>query len=553
MIDASSALALGPLLRHVDQTSAAIWVKTREAAEVEVRAAGRAWTARTFAAHGHHYALVAVDGLEPGSIQDYTVAIDGTQVWPPADSPYPPSRIATLKPGKELRLAFGSCRTSVSHDAEGNKSHGVDAMRAYALHMAQDQERWPDLVLFLGDQVYADETSDAMREFIRARRDIDEPPGEELKDFEEYTHLYELAWTEPANRWLLSTLPSSMIFDDHDIRDDWNTSASWKAEMKATEWWRDRIVGGLATYWIYQHLGNLSPAERAKDEVWQLIEEAWTGSADEPEVGEVLDALAERADEHPETYRWSFARDIGTTRLIVVDSRAARVLQPEERSILDADEMAWLDGQLQGGFDHVLIGTSLPFLLSPGLHQFEAWSEAVSTGAWGKRWAAIGEKVRQAVDLEHWAAFQDGFTAVAERVIEVASGRRGAAPGTITFLSGDVHNSYVAEVDRRYESRIVQAVCSPIRNPLPYAVRHMTGFSSKNVGRGIGNFLARRAKVPPAPLEWTTTQGPWFDNNLATLETDGRSLVLRWDRGTVYGDPGGDPVLERVAEVTIGS
>ena len=145
--------------------------------------------------------------------------------------------------------------------------------------------------------------------------------------------------------------------------------------MKATSWWHDRIVGGLATYWIYQHLGNLSPSERAEDEVWQQIESAWASSDAEPDLSDVLDALAERADEHPETYRWSFARDIGSTRLIVVDSRAARVLKPDERSILDADEMAWLDDQLQGGFDHVLIGTSLPYLLSPGLHLFEAWSE----------------------------------------------------------------------------------------------------------------------------------------------------------------------------------
>ena len=549
--DPREALVLGPLLRYTDETSAAVWVETREAAEVQVHAAGRSWSARTFGAHGHHYALVAVDGLEPGSIHDYRVSVEGVEVWPPLDSPYPPSRIATLKPGKELRMAFGSCRTSVSHDAKGNRSHGVDAMRAYALHMAQDEERWPDLVLFLGDQVYADETSDEMRDFIRSRRDIDEPPGEELKDFEEYAHLYKLAWTDPANRWLLSTLPSSMIFDDHDIRDDWNTSATWRAQMKATSWWHDRIIGGLASYWVYQHLGNLSPSERADDEMWQLIEKGWATGPDEPDVGEVLDALADRADEHPETYRWSFARDIGSTRLIVVDSRAARVLKPDDRSILDAAEMAWFDDQLRGGFDHVLIGTSLPFLLSQGLHGFEAWSEAVSTGVWGKLWSRLGEKIRQAVDLEHWAAFQEGFTAVANAVVDVASGKRGKAPGTITFLSGDVHNSYVAEVERRYESRIVQAVCSPIRNPLPQAVRYMTGFSSKNVGRGIGRFLARRAKVPSAPFEWKTIRGPWFDNNLATLETHGRGLVMRWDRGAVYGDKGGDPVLEQVSEVHI--
>ncbi|MGW1633884.1 hypothetical protein, partial [Streptomyces anthocyanicus] len=28
-------------------------------------------------------------------------------------------------------------------------------------------------------------------------------------------------------RWLLSTVPSCMIFDDHDVIDDWNTSAAW--------------------------------------------------------------------------------------------------------------------------------------------------------------------------------------------------------------------------------------------------------------------------------------------------------------------------------------
>ena len=126
----SDSLILGPLLRYVDETSAAVWVETRSAGQVAVSAAGRTWTAATFAAHGHHYALVEVDGLTPGSMQDYVVEIDGAAVWPPADSPYPPSRIATLDPAKPLRMAFGSCRTSVPHDRKGNRTHGVDALRA---------------------------------------------------------------------------------------------------------------------------------------------------------------------------------------------------------------------------------------------------------------------------------------------------------------------------------------------------------------------------------------------------------------------------------------
>ncbi|MBA3310291.1 MAG: alkaline phosphatase family protein [Nocardioidaceae bacterium] len=544
-------LVLGPLLRYVDETSAAIWVESAQPGAVTVHSGGRSWTARTFAVHEHHYALVEVDRLEPATIQEYTVDIDGVGVWPPADSPYPPSRIATFDPGKELRMLFGSCRTSVPHDAAGNRSHGIDAMRAYALHMASgDADKWPDLVVFLGDQVYADETSERMREFIMARRGLDDPPGEELKDYEEYAHLYNLAWSDQANRWLLSTLPSSMIFDDHDIRDDWNTSLTWRQEVAALEWWRDRIVGGLASYWVYQHLGNLSPTERADDQVWQHIRDAQAAGG-EADISDFLDDLVERADEHPDCYRWSFARDLGDKRLIVVDSRAARVLQPDKRSILDDSEMQWFDEKLRGDFSHVFIGTSLPFLLSHGLHYLEAWSEAVASGGWGERAAGWGEKLRKAIDLEHWAAFQEGFSRVAEMVIEVADGKRGRAPATVTFLSGDVHHSYVSEVERSSGSRVLQAVCSPIRNPLPHSVRYVMAFSAYAVAAPLGSMACRSAKVPDPPFRWKNIQGPWFDNNIATLETDGPRLRIRWESGDVSaGDPA-NPRLTVVADVHI--
>jgi hypothetical protein len=546
----ADSLVLGPLLRYVDDRSASVWVETRSAAEVVVSGAGQRWTAATFAAHDHHYALVEIDGLAPGSMLDYAVEIDGMEVWPPADSPYPPSRIATLDFGKPLRLAFGSCRTSVPHDKKGNRSHGVDAMRAYALKMSSgDHEKWPDRILFLGDQVYADETSDAMQEFIAARRDIKEPPGEELKDFEEYTHLYKLAWTDPANRWLLSTLPSSMIFDDHDVRDDWNTSATERQQMAATSWWQERIVGALASYWVYQHIGNLSAKQRSEDPLWQLIVSN-RESTPEVDITEALDELADRADKHPDSYRWSYSHDLGSTRLIVIDSRAARILEPDRRSMLDPLEMQWLDEHLRGGFDHLLIGTSLPFLLSPGLHSLEAWSEAVSEGAWGKSAAKFGEKIRQGADFEHWAAFQQGFQDVAALVLEVAEGKRGDPPATVTFLSGDVHHSYLAEVEREAGgSRILQAVCSPIRNPLPRAIRYVMAFLAYGLAAPMGR-LASRAKVPDPPFNWHNLRGPWFDNSLATLEITGRSMRMRWEKGVIKrGDA--DPTVEVVSEIEI--
>ena len=69
------------------------------------------------------------------------------------------------------------------------------------------------------------------------------PPGEQVSDFEEYAQLYREAWSDPDIRWLLATVPSTMIFDDHDVHDDWNISEAWVREMRATSWWDERIDG----------------------------------------------------------------------------------------------------------------------------------------------------------------------------------------------------------------------------------------------------------------------------------------------------------------------
>src|SRR5688572_949375 len=111
---APDSLVLGPMLRHVDETSATVWVRTADAAHVTVERAGRAWTAPTFAVHGFHFCLVVLDGLEPGSDDAYTVRIDDVPVWPPPGAPQ--SRIRTLDPERAPQFAFGTCRTTGPHD-----------------------------------------------------------------------------------------------------------------------------------------------------------------------------------------------------------------------------------------------------------------------------------------------------------------------------------------------------------------------------------------------------------------------------------------------------
>ncbi len=525
-----AGLTLGPLLRYTGEDEATVWVETDAACEVEVLGCRQP----TFAVAGHHYALVHCTGLEPESTIPYEVRLDGVRVWPEADTPYPPSVIRTHGGDSTFRIAWGSCRVCAPHQPphslpkdEHPDGREVDALRVLADHMCRspDPADWPHALVLLGDQVYADEVSPGVREFIRSRRDPEVPPGETIADFEEYTRLYHESWSEPHIRWLFSTVPSAMIFDDHDVHDDWNTSKDWVAAIRATGWWDERIIGAFMSYWLYQHLGNLSPRHLADDDVYERVR-----TADDPE--RVLRDFAFRADREVAGTRWSYCRDFGRTRLIMIDSRAGRVLDPpSERSMVDPKEWRWLEEHAEGEFDHLLLGTSLPFLLAPGLHYLEAWNEAVCDGAWGKLAARLGEKARQGMDLEHWAAFGDSFVRVMGLLRDVATGAKGPPPATVVALSGDVHHAYLAAVGfppgTGARSRVYQAVCSPFRNPLDEHERKGIRFACGRAGTLVGRILARSAGVGEPPVRWRFTHDePYFDNQVCFLELDGRSARL---------------------------
>jgi PhoD-like phosphatase len=529
-----AGLVLGPMNRWASTSEATVWVETDAACEVEVRAGGSKASERTFEVAGHHYALVRVSGLPEEAATPYTVALDGERVWPEPDTPFPPSALRTHSARGKVRIVFGSCRTAYPHEPpytlspdDDDCGREVDALRAIALRMARsDPAEWPHTVLLLGDQVYADEVSPDTLEFIRSRRDTSVPPGESIADFEEYTRLYREAWSDPPIRWLLSTVPTAMIFDDHDVIDDWNTSAEWVAEQRATDWWDRRIVGAFMAYAIYQHWGNLNPDTLEQDPVYQRVRAAGDG-------GEILAESALKWDREVSGVRWSYCRDVARSRIVMIDSRAGRVLEPGRRSMVDGDEWRWIVEHATGGYDHLMIGTSLPLIMAPALHYLEAWNEAVCDGAWGRLAARLGEKIRQGADLEHWPAFRDSFYAMCELLREV--GGRDDAPAAIVVLSGDVHHAYLAEVafprGSGVRSHVWQATCSPFRNPLSTMERRGVNFGFSRAGTVIGRLLARAAGVPSPPVRWRFQPGdPRFDNQVGTLELDGRRLLARLER-----------------------
>lgn len=537
-------LLLGPLLRHVGQTDATVWVETADPCEVEVlEHRERTWTVA-----GHHYALVEIQGLEPGGSIPYEVRLDGELVWPLAGSDRPPSRIRTLAAAGPVDIIFSSCRYARADVVAHDEHFDADALDCYARTMiGRPEDQWPDAVVLLGDQVYADETSPATQDRIRARRDITSGSGTQVADFEEYTWLYAESWTDPDVRWLLSTVPSSMIFDDHDVRDDWNTSHAWRVEMQATSWWQERIVGALSSYWVYQHLGNLSPSALAEDELFQKVR---AGGEDAAPLLRDFAAAADREADGTKGARWSYRRDFGRARLLMIDSRCGRILAEGSRSMVSADEFSWIDQQVDGDYDHLLIGTSLPWLLPRALHDIESWNEVLcggSRGQWVARWS---EKFRRAADLEHWAAFRASFDRLAEIVAQVGRGERaaagGQAPATVCVLSGDVHHAYVARAHYRgnVRSAVFQLTCSPLHNHVPPAMKVAFRVSWTRAAEWSTRvLLGLLAAVPALPLRWTRESGPYFGDEIVTLSLDGRRAVAVLEKASPKREaPGLHPV-----------
>ncbi len=159
--------------------------------------------------------------------------------------------------------------------------------------------------------------------------------------------------------------------------------------------------------------------------------------------------------------------------------------------------------------------------------------------------------MRQLVDLEHWAAFQDSFIRFAKLLRSVASGERssGDPPASVAVLSGDVHHGYLAEMDfgDGVKSPVYQAASSPLRNPLGLPERLGMRFGWSKTGERIGETLIRLAGVEKPSLSWRLLhEGPWFDNHVSSLAIRGREATLKVE--TTTPEDAGEPRLYTLLE-----
>ena len=220
--------------------------------------------------------------------------------------------------------------------------------------------------------------------------------------------------------------------------------------------------------------------------------------------------------------------------------------------MIDEEEWDWIVEHTRGSFDHLIVASSLPVFMSNGLHHLESWNEAVCNGVWGHRAARIGERLRRAVDLEHWPAFHDSFERFVELLRIVSHGSDGEPPATITVLGGDVHTAYVAEVALGRDagpSRVHQIVCSPFRNPLTPSERRVVRVTGSRLAGAVFPLLARVCGVAPPTATWTFVNGPTFDNSIGELELDNRTAHVTISRPAGGRETGS--ALQTLHELTL--
>ncbi|MBS7844681.1 alkaline phosphatase family protein [Pseudomonas fluorescens] len=266
----------------------------------------------------------------------------------------------------------------------------------------------------------------------------------------------------------LSTL---MIFDDHDITDDWNLSAQWE-ETAYGHPFSKRIIGNaLLAYLLCQGWGN------QPDVFGPLVSQVQTLTT-QPQANH-LDASAQDAllEALLKFQQWHYVLPT-TPALVVLDTRTRRwrseftLKQPS--GLLDWEALSELQQEL---LDHpsAIIVSPAPIF---GVKLIETVQKVFS-------WC--GHPLL--VDAENWMAHRGA----AQVILNIF--RHSRTPGNYVILSGDVHYSFVYEVLIRHRNagpKIWQITSSGIKNEFP--PRLLEWFDRLN----------RWLYSPRSPLNWFT-------------------------------------------------
>ena len=271
----------------------------------------------------------------------------------------------------------------------------------------------------------------------------------------------------PRARRLLAHLPTLMIFDDHDITDDWNLTAAWEETAYGHPFSRRIIGNALVAYLLCQGWGN-NPDAFSGETLKQL--RAWS---EEPQATR-QDALI---DHLLQFQQWHYKLPT-TPKLIVLDTRTRR-WRSERNFNRPSGLMDW---------------EGLTELQTELLHQ-ESAIIVSPTPIFGVKLIEVVQRVftwlgySLLVDAENWMAHRG----TAKVIVNIF--RHSRTPGNFVILSGDVHYSFMYDVcirGLRDEPHIWQITSSGIKNEFPKRLLDVL------------DRLNRWLYAPWSPLNWFT-------------------------------------------------
>ena len=250
----------------------------------------------------------------------------------------------------------------------------------------------------------------------------------------------------PGVARVLAHLSTLMIFDDHDITDDWNLSAQWEQTAYGHPFSKRIIGNALLAYLLCQGWGN------QPDVFGELLSQ--TQALSTRVQANHLEASAQ--DELLETLlkfqQWHYVLPT-TPALVVLDTRTRRwrseftLKQPS--GLLDWEALSELQQALLDHPSAIIVSPAPVF----GVKLIETVQKVFS-------WCGYP----LLVDAENWMAHRGA----AQVILNIF--RHSRTPGNYVILSGDVHYSFVYEVLIRHRNagpRIWQITSSGIKNEFP--------------------------------------------------------------------------------------
>ena len=266
-------------------------------------------------------------------------------------------------------------------------------------------------------------------------------------------------------------LPTLMIFDDHDVTDDWNLSARWEQTAYGHPFSKRIIGNALLAYLLCQGWGNNpdvfdEPLQAFADLLQQRQNEHLRDAAQDALIDQLL---------HFE--QWHYVLPT-TPALLVLDTRTRRWRSEGHLS----KPSGLMDWEALCDFQQALLDHPSCIIVSPAPMFGVKLIEGIQ-----KLFTYAGHPLM--VDAENWMAHR-GAASVMLNIF-----RHSRTPGDFVILSGDVHYSFVYRVSIRHKRAsptIWQITSSGIKNEFP--ARLLDWFDRLN----------RWLYAPWSPLNWLT-------------------------------------------------